>query len=102
LAVSQSVRFTLGNFAHETAMTILGYILFGLGCIAGLIGDVRFLVLTYRHGVGWFLTCLIFPIIGWVFFLLHAKDVWQPVVLSIAGFIVAGIGYSIAEFEFLS
>lgn len=83
-------------------MTILGYILLGMGCIAGLIGDFRFLVVAYRHGLVWFFTCLFLPVIGLIFFLLHARETWRPVALSMAGFVVAGIGYWIGEFDFLS
>jgi hypothetical protein len=83
-------------------MTILGYILFILGCIVGLAGDIRFLVVTYRHGLGWFFTCLFVPFVGWLFFLFHAKEAWRPVALSTGGFIVAAIGYAIGGFNFLS
>jgi len=83
-------------------MTTLGFILFVVGLIAGLAGDVRFLVLTYRHGLGWFFTCLFLPFVGWVFFLFHAREAWRPVALSTAGFVLAGIGYGIGGFAFLS
>jgi FtsH-binding integral membrane protein len=82
-------------------MTVLGYILIGLGCIAGLVGNLRFLVLTYRHGPGWFFTCLFLPLVGWIFFLLHAKEAWRPVALPLAGVFIAGIGYQIGRFDFL-
>jgi hypothetical protein len=82
-------------------MTTLAYFLFVLGCLVGLVGDVRFMVITYRHGLGWFFTCLFLPLVGWVFFLMHAKETWRPVALSIAGFIVAGIGYWTGGFDFL-
>ena len=83
-------------------MTAIGYILFALGLVAGLIGDVRFLVVAYRHGLGWFFTCLFLPFVGWLFFLFHAKETWRPVALSTGGFIVAGIGYWIGGFAFVS
>ena len=96
---SPPLSLVLGD--NET-MTVLGYILFWLGCIAGLVGDVRFLVVAYRHGLGWFFMCLFLPVVGWIFFLLHAKETWRPVVLSLTGFLVAGIGYWIGDFDFLS
>lgn len=82
-------------------MTALGYILFGVGCIACLLGDIRFLVVAYRHGLGWFFTCLFVPLVALLFFLLHTRETWRPVVLSLAGFIVAGMGYIIGGFDFL-
>ena len=83
-------------------MTVLGYILFGVGSLIGLFGDVRFLVVVYRHGFGWFFTCLFVPVVGWLFFLLHAKDAWRPAALSMAGFVIAGVGYWVGGFDFLS
>jgi len=82
-------------------MTVLGYILFGLGFLAGLVGDVRFLVIIYRHGLVWFFACLFIPFVGLVFFLLHVKETWRPVLLSTIGLIVASIGYIVGGFDFL-
>lgn len=82
-------------------MTVLGYILFGLGCIAGLVGEVRFLVITYRHGLVWFFTCLFIPFVGFFFFMSHFRETWRPVLLSTAGLIVASVGYWIVGFDFL-
>ncbi|MBI3417648.1 MAG: hypothetical protein HY043_20340 [Verrucomicrobia bacterium] len=82
-------------------MTLLGYILFGLGCLAGLVGDVQFLVVAYRHGLTWFFTCLFLPFVGLLFFLLHVRETWRPVLLSTVGFVVASTGYVIGGFGFL-
>ncbi len=92
----------LESLGDTRVMIIIGGILFALGCLAGLAGDIRFLVVTYRHGLPWFFTCLFLPVVGWIFFLLHAKESWRPVALSLAGFVVAGIGYWIGGFSFLS
>ena len=83
-------------------MTVLGYILFGLGCLVGLAGDIRFMVITYRHGLIWFFTCLFLPVIGWIFFLMFFKEAWRPVLLSTGGFVVACFGYWIGGLDFLS
>jgi hypothetical protein len=82
-------------------MTVLGYILVGLGCLAALVGELRFLVITYRHGLLWFFSCLLLPIVGWIFFLAHFREAWRPVVLSTAGMLVAFIGCRIGGFDFL-
>ena len=82
-------------------MTVLGYILFGLGCIAGLAGEIRFMVITYRHGLVWFFTCLFLPVIGWIFFLTHFREAWRPVLLCTVGFAIACVGYWIGGFDFL-
>ena len=48
-------------------MTDIAYILFALGWIIALAGNIHFLVLAYRRGVGWFLACLLLPIVSWIF-----------------------------------
>jgi len=83
-------------------MTILGGILFTAGLVIGLAGDVRFMVLTYRHGLGWFFTCLFLPLVSWVFFAFHFKEAWRPCLASVCGFLLAGTGYALGGFEFLS
>jgi len=83
-------------------MIVLAYILLILGLALGVIGDVKFLVIAYRHGVGWFLACLLVPFVGWVFFLLFTRETWRPMVLSWAGFLIAGTGYAAGHFRFLS
>jgi hypothetical protein len=80
-------------------MTILGYILLAVGCIVGLIGDVRFLVIAYRHSATWFILCLFIPLVGLLFFLLHVKETWRPVVLSTIGLTVAIAGYLLSDFS---
>ncbi len=83
-------------------MILLAYILLILGFIIGLYGDIRFLVIAYRHGPGWFLACLFLPLVGWVFFLLYTRETWRPMALSLAGLVLAGFGYALGHFSFLS
>lgn len=82
-------------------MIVLGYILLALGCVAALAGDIRFMVITYRHGFGWFFACLLLPFVSWIFFLLFTKETWKPVALALAGLAVAGAGYWLGGFQFL-
>jgi len=89
------------NASYPKMMFVLGYILLGLGCIAALVGDVRFLVITYRHGLVWFFTCLFIPVVAWIFILTHFKEAWRPLLLSLAGLVVACIGYWIGGFDFV-
>lgn len=83
-------------------MTAIAYILFTLGWIIALAGNLRFLVLAYRRGTGWFLACLLLPVVSWIFFVIYFKEAWRPVALSIAGFVLLGIGYFIGGSSFLS
>jgi hypothetical protein len=82
-------------------MTAIGYMLFGLGCILGLFGEVKFLVVAYRRSLWWFFGCLFIPLVALLFFLLNIKATWRPVLVSTVGFIIAGIGYRAGGFGFL-
>jgi hypothetical protein len=82
-------------------MIILGHILFALGCLVGLAGDIRFMAITYRHGSGWFFGSLFLPLVGWLFFLMFTKETWKPVALSLAGFVIAGLGCWLGQSQFL-
>jgi hypothetical protein len=92
----------VGQAIPNRAVIAFGYILFVIGLLIGLLGDVRFLVVVYRHGLGWFFGCLFVPVLGWLFFLLHARETWRPLALSMTGLVVAGVGYHIGGFDFLS
>lgn len=78
-------------------MTAFGYFLLWVGCIVMFVADIRFLVVTYRHSVPWFLVCLFLPPAGLIFFLLHVKETWRPVALYFVGLVVVGIGCWIGE-----
>jgi hypothetical protein len=80
---------------------IIGYCLFAFGCVIGLTGDIRFLVITYRHGFGWFFVCLFVPMGGLIFFLLFPKESWKPIALSCGGFVIALLGYWMGGIDFI-
>jgi hypothetical protein len=82
-------------------MTAFGIILFGLGLLLGIFGQVRLLVMAYRHSLAWFFGCLLVPFAIFIFFLLNVKQTWRPLVLATFGFVVTGIGYWAAGFQFL-
>jgi len=82
-------------------MTTLGAILFGLGCVMSLVGEIRFLVIAYRHGAGWLFACLFIPPVALLFFLLHMKETWQAMLLIVAGYAAAISGYQLGGFNFL-
>jgi len=82
-------------------MTLLGYILVGIGGIVGLIGDLKFLVVAYRRSLFWFFGSLFLPLVGLIFFLLNVKETWRPVMLSTIGFLIAAMGCWAGGFDFL-
>lgn len=81
-------------------MTVFAYILFGFGCLAWLVGDIRLLVIAYRHGLLWFIACLLVPVAVLVFFLLNMKETWRPFLLSVIGLIAIAVGHEIGDFKF--
>jgi hypothetical protein len=76
-------------------------ILFTLGCIAALVGEVRFLVVAYRHGTGWLFACLFIPPVALLFFLMHMKETWPAMLLMVAGYAAAILGYQLGGFSFM-
>lgn len=81
-------------------MIVLAYTLFVAGCILGFVGDLRFMVATYRIGLGWFFTCLFLPFAGWIFLLMYFREAWRSMLLSTVGLVMALIGYCIGGFDF--
>ena len=82
-------------------MTTAGYILFWLGMIVGLVGDLMFLAVVFRKSLLWFFGCLLVPLVGLIYFLFNTKQTWKPVLISYAGLLIAGIGYWLGGFSFL-
>jgi hypothetical protein len=82
-------------------MTAFGSILFVLGLIVWVAGEVMLLAIVYRRSLVWFFGCLFVPFVGFIFFLLNVKQTWKPVVLATVGFLVTGIGYWVGGFQFL-
>ena len=73
-------------------MLALGYALLGVGLIACLYWQVRFLVVAYNRSLWWFFGCLFVPFVDWIFFLLNIKATAKPFGLSLLGMLVACIG----------
>jgi hypothetical protein len=80
--------------------TILGYFLFFIGSIVCLLGELRFMVVVYRHSSPWFLCCLFVPFVWLGYFLLHFNKTWRPVMLSTVGLLIAALGCGAAVFGF--
>ena len=83
-------------------MTALGYTLFWLGGVIGLYGDFLFLAVASRQGKVCLCSCLLVPPVAVAFFFTHAKLTWRPVLLSVAGFVLAAAGCWAGGFDFLA
>ena len=73
-------------------MIAIGYILLTLGIIAGVVGEVMFLVVAYKRSLLWFFGCLFIPIVCWIFFFLNMKATIKPFTLQVLGLLLAGVG----------
>ena len=73
-------------------MIIGGHILFALGFLLALVGDIMFLAVAYRHGLWWFLGCLFIPIVWILFSFLNVKETLKPFAISFSGLALAGTG----------
>jgi len=82
-------------------VTALGYILFWLGMIVSLVGNLMFLAIVFSRSLVWFWGCLFVPYVDLIYFLLHPKQTWKPMLIGIVGFLAAGVGYWLGGFNFL-
>jgi len=73
-------------------MLTFGYILFAIGVIVAIYGEVRFLVVAYNRSLWWFFGCLFVPLVSWVFLFLNFKATIKPFCLLLLGLLVGGLG----------
>ncbi len=81
------------------AMEIVGYILFTIGCIVGLVGDVMILTAVYRRGTILFIVFLVLPVAALVFSIANIRKMWLPLGVSIGGCLMAFFGVQISGSE---
>ncbi|HOY59018.1 MAG TPA: hypothetical protein PK640_12920, partial [Verrucomicrobiota bacterium] len=86
--------------ARVLTMITLGYLLFCLGGLIALAGDIGFLVIARRSGPASFWSCLLLPPVSLIFFVLNLKATWKPVGISLVGLVMAGLGCQIAGMDF--
>ena len=64
-----------------------------IGGLVALYGFVKYLVVIYRHGLLWFLFCLIVLPVGPIAFLiLHPRESLKPFLLFVCGIGVEAVG----------
>jgi hypothetical protein len=56
------------------------------GALFIVIGQIRILVLAFRKGVGWGVSCLLVPPVALIFVLLHWDIAGSMLLLELAGF----------------
>jgi hypothetical protein len=82
-------------------MQVAGYILVIIGVITCLIGEIRMLVLAYRRGFIWLLSCLLCAPFCWFALLaVDFKSTIKPFTLAVVGLIAAWAGGLMAGIEY--
>ena len=80
-------------------MIILGYILFSVGCIAAFIGELFLLAMAFKRSLLWFLGCLMFPVLWFVFLAMNPKTTAKPLAMLILGLLFAWFGSRLAGID---
>ncbi len=81
-------------------MNIIGYIFCGIGCVLGLLGEIRLLVAVYHRGVVLFVVCLFIPFALYGFAIAHIRRLWLPFAMSIVGLALLLMGLRLTGCEF--
>lgn len=74
--------------------------LFFLGLLIALAGEVGFLVVARKHGPAWFRGALFLAPVWLLFCVLNLKRTWQPVAVALIGMVMAGFGCWVAGVDF--
>jgi hypothetical protein len=80
-------------------MTVLGYLLFSLGCLTSLVGEIMFLAVAYKRSLWWFFGCLFIPIVDLIFFFLNLKATAKPIAIFVVGLLAAWAGAQLAGID---
>ncbi len=88
-------------FGKVHLKTTVAYILFWLGMVVWLVGDLMFLAVVFRYSLVWFWGCLFIPLLDWIYFLFNMKRTWKPTLIATVGCLLAEGGYWLGGFSFL-
>ncbi len=72
-------------------IVFLGYLIALAGLLVGMVGELRLMVLAYRHGAGWLFGCMAFPPLWLLLVICHFATMRCPLIttlLGIAGFVI--------------
>ena len=80
-----SAKSLLNNFKSQNGYNPLNTILLISGLIVFLIGSVGFLIATFRAGILWGLSCMLLPLVSFIFLFVHWKTAAKPFFVSLLG-----------------
>jgi hypothetical protein len=64
------------------------------GIALALVGNVWITVLAFRTGLLWGLGCLFLPPVGLIYCILHVRETWKPLVVSVVGWATMFFSYA--------
>ena len=104
-SVKNSYRYYIGKSIFDTILLVLGLVVF-------LAGSVGYMVVTFRTGILWGLSCMFLPFVSFIFLFVHWKVAAKPFFILILGTAIAflgtifvpigGIGQSITKNELVT
>jgi hypothetical protein len=80
-------------------MIALGNMIFWLGAIVWLMGDLMFLAIVFRCSRVWFFGCLFVPFLDWVYFAFNMRKTWKPIFIATVGTLVSVVGWWLGGFS---
>lgn len=80
------------RYKHVIANSVVHMILVGAGLVIVVIGGLWYTIETFRVGILWGLSCLLLPLVSFVFLFVHWKVAARPFFVSMLGaaLIIAG------------
>jgi len=64
-----------------------------IGIALAVVGDVWIIVLAFRTGLLWGLGCLFLPPVGLIYCVLHFRETWKPLIVSVVGWATMFFSY---------
>jgi hypothetical protein len=76
-------------------MQVLSLVLMIAGGAAFIAGAIGLLIATFRESVLWGLGCLLLPVVGIVFIIVHWTEAKNPFLLKLVGVVLVMIGFAL-------
>ncbi len=73
------------RYRYQVGNSALNMILLGSGLVVFLIGSIGYLIATFRVGILWGLSCMLLPLVSFIFLFVHWKIAAKPFFVSMLG-----------------
>ncbi len=86
---TQSVK---NIYTYYIGRSTLDTILLASGLVVFLVGSLGYLIVTFRAGIFWGLSCIFLPFVAFIFLFVHWKVAAKPFFISMLGIAIAFLG----------